>query len=83
MYFIRRDFGFGKRSMESEIHEDVVEFIATLKKTEGTPITTDRMLSLVVLSSLWKIVSGEKIGMDRYIIRVENHFAYLKLQKIQ
>lgn len=58
-----RDFGFGKASMESLISEDVAAFVTHLKEREGLPVSTDRMLSLVVLSSLWKIVTGEKLSL--------------------
>lgn len=59
-----RDFGFGKKSMEIGIQEDVTDLISKLKRQNGSPITTERMLSLVVLSSLWSIVAGEKMSID-------------------
>jgi len=35
-----RDFGFGKSSMEGIIHEEIEEFIASLRETVGQPIQT-------------------------------------------
>jgi methyl farnesoate epoxidase/farnesoate epoxidase len=59
-----RDFGFGKKSMEGAILENASDFINVLKSKKGSPISTERMLSLVVLSALWEIIAGEKLAID-------------------
>lgn len=59
-----RDFGFGKKTMEGAILEDASDLITTLKNMDGAPISTDRMLSLVALSSLWYIVAGERLPIN-------------------
>ncbi len=35
-----RDFGFGKKSMEGLVHEEIQELIEGFKKDVGKPITT-------------------------------------------
>ena len=55
-----REFGFGKKSMEDMIHEDVERVLAVLRASEGAPLNTAGMFSVAVLSSLWQIIAGDK-----------------------
>jgi len=59
-----RDFGFGKKSMESLAHEDITELIGNLKKEVGHPIATAGRFHTAVLCSLWNIIAGEKFAHD-------------------
>lgn len=55
-----RDFGFGKRSMESFIQEDITDLIESFKKLEREPFVPHRLFSTAVVRSLWNIISGER-----------------------
>ena len=60
-----RDFGFGKKSMESLAQDDIIELINGFKKEVGHPIETNRRFSTAVLSSLWNIIiAGQKFVHD-------------------
>jgi hypothetical protein len=59
-----RDFGFGRKTMESMAQEDIVELINGFKRDTGLPIDTARRFSTAVLSSLWNIIAGQKFAHD-------------------
>jgi hypothetical protein len=59
-----RDFGFGKKSMEGILQEDVTELVDTLRNKAGVAFSIQRRLSLVVLSALWNIIAGERFSHD-------------------
>jgi methyl farnesoate epoxidase/farnesoate epoxidase len=70
-----RDLGFGKKSMEELIQEDVVEFIESLKSECGKPVYIQKHLNLVVLNTLWKIVGGESFGhCDQKLVNIFETF---------
>jgi len=55
-----RDFGFGKKSMESLVHDEVTELIESLKKDVNKPIHIDGRFNIAVFNALWTIVAGER-----------------------
>ncbi|CAG7836818.1 unnamed protein product [Allacma fusca] len=59
-----RDFGFGKKSMEAIIMEEVNELIAGFKSQHGTPVTTQNRFNIAVLNGLWAIMTGERYSHD-------------------
>ena len=62
---ILKDFGFGKYAMEEDIEEDLDNLILHIKTNcLNTPLDVSHFFNNTVLSSLWRIISGEslKIG---------------------
>lgn len=55
-----RDFGFGKKSIEGFIHEEIKELIDSFKKSVGRPITTLNKFNAPVVNVLWRLVTGER-----------------------
>lgn len=55
-----RDFGFGKKSMESVIHEDITDLMENFKEHNGKPFVPHRKFSTAIFRSLWTIMSGER-----------------------
>jgi methyl farnesoate epoxidase/farnesoate epoxidase len=59
-----RDFGFGKKTMDAIIMEEVNELIASFKSQHGQPITTQNRFNIAVLNGLWAIMTGERYSHD-------------------
>ncbi|XP_035706095.1 farnesoate epoxidase isoform X2 [Folsomia candida] len=59
-----RDFGFGKKSMEHLVLDEISELVENLKKDAGRPISTQNRFNIAVLNSLWRIVSGQRFSHD-------------------
>jgi len=62
---ILKDFGFGKDTMEEYIEEDLENLILHIETNWlGTPLDISHFFNNTVLSSLWRVISGEslKIG---------------------
>ncbi|CAG7836820.1 unnamed protein product [Allacma fusca] len=59
-----RDFGFGKKSMEALIMEEVNELINGFKKEVGKPIVTQNRFNIAVLNGLWLLLTGNKFSHD-------------------
>jgi len=59
-----RDFGFGRASMEEMILEEAQELCDWLKNQGGAPVELNRRLSLAVVNSLWRILTGERYDHD-------------------
>ncbi len=57
-----RDFGFGKKSMESFIHEDITELLDSFKEQEGKAFIPQRKFNTSIVRSLWNIIAGEKFS---------------------
>jgi len=55
-----RDFGFGKKSMEAIVSDEVVELIDSFKKTVGRPIQTQNKFNAAVLNALWSLITGQR-----------------------
>lgn len=63
-----KDFGFGKRSMENLVLDEVAELIQGFKRDVGKPISTQTRFNVAVLNSLWSIVAGERYSHDDPIL---------------
>jgi hypothetical protein len=59
-----RDFGFGKRSMEVLVQDEVKDLIEAFKKLEGKPMSTQHKFNAAVLNALWSIVTGKRHAQD-------------------
>ena len=71
-----RDFGFGKSSMEGLLQEELEKFCHKLHEKSGTDLDLTGMLNISILSSLWFIMTGEKLALDNTklieIVRLAN-----------
>lgn len=59
-----RDFGFGKKSMESVIQEDISELLEIFKKQTGSPFVPHKIFNIAVIKSLWNIIAGERLTYE-------------------
>ena len=59
-----RDFGFGKKSMENLINEEVADVVDWIKSNEGKPVSVNKKFSLAVLNALWMIMTGHRYDHD-------------------
>jgi hypothetical protein len=59
-----RDFGFGKKSMESMVLEEATELIETFKKGVGKPTQTRNKFNAAVLNALWTLITGNRYSHD-------------------
>ena len=58
-----RDFGFGKKSMENVILDEVNKLVDVLSSEQKKSSTTlNHNLSVGVVNSIWTILTGQKIG---------------------
>nr|CAD7262268.1 unnamed protein product [Timema shepardi] len=57
-----REFGFGKKSMESVMHQEVDELSAHLKSSEITEVFG--LFNIPVLNVLWCIMAGKRFSHD-------------------
>ncbi|CAL8110137.1 unnamed protein product [Orchesella dallaii] len=64
-----RDFGFGKRSMENLVMDEVTELIKGFRRDSKKPISTQTRFNVAVLNSLWSIVAGERYSHDDPILQ--------------
>jgi len=71
-----RDFGFGRKSMENFIMDEVNEFLKWIKKNDGIPISVNRRLVLATVSSLWTLINGERQSHDDEILENINNKAF-------
>ena len=56
-----RDLGFGKRTMEGIIMEEVRELTEQLKSKHcDHPIKTNHMFNMAVFNVIWSIIAGER-----------------------
>ena len=62
---ILKDFGMGKNSLENIIEEEVENLIQYIEDHwVNKPIDMSNFFSISVLSSLWRIISGESLPID-------------------
>jgi methyl farnesoate epoxidase/farnesoate epoxidase len=60
-----RDFGFGKKSMEGLIMEELKEIVEWMKSKEGFPVEDIKgKMTIAVINSLWTILSGHRYKHD-------------------
>ncbi|ODN05582.1 Methyl farnesoate epoxidase [Orchesella cincta] len=59
-----RDMGFGKRSMEGMMHEQVCEVRKYLKKNVNKTLYLKPILELAVINSLWAVMTSEKYDIE-------------------
>ena len=59
-----RDFGFGTRSMEAIVQDEIQELIERLKQDVGKPISMQNRFNGAVINALWTIVAGERFRQD-------------------
>jgi hypothetical protein len=64
-----RDFGFGKRSMESLIMDEVNETLDWIRKTQGTLVSVNRKFSLAVANVLLTLMTGKRFEHDDPILK--------------
>ena len=59
-----RDFGFGRKGMESLILDEVKELVEWIGKQNGKPLNLHRRCSLAVVNALWSILTGDRYDHD-------------------
>jgi cytochrome P450 len=59
-----RDFGFGKKTMESAVHDEIKDLIETFRKSAGKPQSTKNAFNAAVLNALWTLIAGERFRQD-------------------
>jgi methyl farnesoate epoxidase/farnesoate epoxidase len=59
-----KDFGFGKKTMESVIQEEVSDLIERFKETAGKPISTENAFNAAILNAIWSIIAGDRFKQD-------------------
>ncbi|XP_035711491.1 cytochrome P450 2C15 [Folsomia candida] len=59
-----RDMGFGKRSMEGMMQEQVQEICSFLRKNLGKPLYLKPILELAVVNSTWTLMTSEKFDIE-------------------
>ncbi|KAK3103775.1 hypothetical protein FSP39_021778 [Pinctada imbricata] len=64
-----RDFGFGKRSLENQIMEEVSAFLDEMGKENGAPFDVRRLISVSVSNIICSILFGERFeyGDKRFV----------------
>ena len=59
---VLRDFGFGKNTMEEMIDDELNKLIQYIDdQWLNTPLDVSQFFNISVLSSLWRIISGESL----------------------
>ncbi len=73
-----RDLGFGKRSMEGSINNEVKNLLKTYDNLVGKPFDPNMTMNVNVVNALWAISSGEAFEHDspkaRNIAKLVNDF---------
>ena len=59
-----RDFGFGKRSMENIIMEEVRELSSHMAKTSGQPFKTQLLFNPAIFNVIWSVVAAQRYSYD-------------------
>ncbi|XP_035709560.1 methyl farnesoate epoxidase isoform X2 [Folsomia candida] len=59
-----RDFGFGRKSMESIIAEEAVELAERLQSHCGKPMSIQMAFNAAILNALWSLLTGERFKQD-------------------
>lgn len=59
-----RDFGFGKKSMETIVYDEINELIDNFKTVVGKPMQTQNKFNAAVLNALWTMVTGQRYSHD-------------------
>lgn len=59
-----RDFGFGKKSMEGLMMEEIKELVASFRREVGQPIVTQNKFNIAVLNALWTILTGQRFDQN-------------------
>ena len=59
-----KDFGFGKKSMESLLSHEVEKFVNYIKPSVGKKLDLDGTLHVSILNALWVILTGETRELD-------------------
>ncbi|CAG7731616.1 unnamed protein product, partial [Allacma fusca] len=58
-----RDFGFGTKSMEIKIQDEIIELIENLKEHVGRPLQVSHVFHIAVVNALWSILFGERMDL--------------------
>lgn len=64
-----RDFGFGKKSMETIVYDEINELIDTFKTMTGKPMQTQNKFNAAVLNALWSMVTGQRYSHDNPLLQ--------------
>jgi len=59
-----RDLGFGKKSMECMIMDEVTDILTWMKQNEGKPVSVNRKFSLAVVNALLTIMTGKRYDQE-------------------
>lgn len=59
-----RDFGFGRKSMEILIQNEITDLIQYLSDLNGAPVQSKCFFNLAVLNALWSIITGRRFAHD-------------------
>ncbi len=59
-----RDFGFGRKGMESLIMDEVNEFVNWIARHGGEPISLHGRINLAVVNALLAVLTGERYDHD-------------------
>lgn len=55
-----KNFGYGSRTMESNISEECRALIELRMSEKGKPVTVNHMFDVSVVNILWKLVAGKR-----------------------
>jgi len=59
-----RSLGLGKVKLEDIVKEEAIELCEYIQEFHGKPISCGGILTIPVVNSLWRIISGEKLSPD-------------------
>ena len=64
-----REFGMGRKSMETIIQDEIDELSGILSKLDGKPFEVTYTFNVTALNSLWWIMTGERFEYDDKRVR--------------
>ncbi|XP_022921198.2 probable cytochrome P450 305a1 [Onthophagus taurus] len=74
-----RQLGFGKETIERMVHEELEELLLTFEYSNKTAVQVGPILSMSVLSILWRLVAGSRLPKDD--TRLQDMFKLLKIRQ--
>ncbi|CAG7720272.1 unnamed protein product, partial [Allacma fusca] len=59
-----RDFGFGTKTMEAKVQEEVTALLGRLEANEGKPMEVQNVFNAAMVNALWSIMFGERLDPE-------------------